>query len=74
MFKEGIDYTITYNALKALNIIASNDLLDVDYNFKLLYKLVRVNSKFYEEFQPYLSTIEERLQEALAKMALWQVI
>ena len=73
MLKEEIDYTITYNVLKVFNIVIKNDLLDIHYNYKLLYSLIQVNSKFYHEYQPYLSLIEERIQETLTKMRIWYV-
>lgn len=63
-----MDYTNTFLVLKVLNLVASNGFLDLSYNFDLLYILVRVNSKFYGEFQPCLSCIEERLSEQLNEM------
>ena len=62
------DYTSTFLALQVLNLVICNGFLDVNHNFKLLSKLIRVNSKFYEEFQSHLSCMEERLSKELKGM------
>ncbi len=65
-----IDYTTTYTFLDIINIVTGNDILEYAmlYDYKLLSNLVRINSKFHEQFQPYLLSMEDRLCTVLNKM------
>ena len=64
-----VDHTNTFLSLKAFSCVFSTGFIDT-YNYRLLYRLTLVNSKFYEDYQPLLSSIERRLRDELDRIEL----